>query len=34
MPGWLVLWRGWMKLHWMVAGVEATLERQISRGQS
>jgi hypothetical protein len=34
MPGWLVLWRGWMKLHWMVAGVEATLEPQISRGQS
>jgi hypothetical protein len=26
-PGWLVLWRGWMKLHWMVAGVEADRRR-------
>ena len=22
-PGWLTLWRGWMKLHSMVEGVEA-----------
>jgi hypothetical protein len=27
-PGWLVLWRGWMKLHWMVAGVEADRRRR------
>jgi hypothetical protein len=31
-PGWLTLWRGWTKLHWMVAGVEATLKRQTNRG--
>jgi hypothetical protein len=33
-PGWLVLWRGWMKLHWMVAGVEATRRRQRNRRES
>lgn len=34
-PGWLVLWRGWMKLHWMVAGVEADRRRRgRNRGES
>jgi hypothetical protein len=33
-PGWLVLWRGWMKLHWMVAGVEADRRRCKNRGES
>jgi hypothetical protein len=33
-PGWLVLWRGWMKLHWMVAGVEASRRRPRNRGES
>jgi hypothetical protein len=28
LPGWLTLWRGWMKLHWMVAGVEADRRRR------
>jgi hypothetical protein len=32
-PGWLVLWRGWMKLHWMVAGIEAHRRRR-NRGES
>jgi hypothetical protein len=27
-PGWLVLWRGWMKLQLMVEGVEAERRRQ------
>jgi hypothetical protein len=27
-PGWLTLWRGWMKLHWMVAGVETARQRR------
>jgi len=27
-PGWLVLWRGWMKLQIMVTGVEAERRRQ------
>jgi hypothetical protein len=33
-PGWLVLWRGWMKLHWMVAGVEASRRRPRNRGET
>ena len=33
-PGWLVLWRGWMKLHWMVAGVEADRRRRKNRGET
>jgi hypothetical protein len=32
-PGWLVLWRGWMKLHWMVAAVEAEQRRKENRGE-
>ena len=30
-PGWLVLWRGWMKLQSMVDGVEADRRRQKRR---
>jgi hypothetical protein len=33
-PGWLVLWRGWMKLHHMVAGVEAERRRLKNRGET
>lgn len=33
-PGWLVLWRGWMKLHWMVAGVEGRRQRPTKRGET
>ena len=33
-PGWLVLWRGWMKLHWMVAGVEGRRRRDRNRGET
>jgi hypothetical protein len=33
-PGWLVLWRGWMKLHWMVAGAETAARRQKNRGET
>jgi hypothetical protein len=33
-PGWLVLWRGWMKLHWMVAGVEASRRQRKNRGET
>ncbi len=32
-PGWLVLWRGWMKLHWMVAGVETARRQSQNRGE-
>ena len=30
-PGWLVLWRGWMKLHFLVAGAETVLRKRYSR---
>ncbi len=33
-PGWLVLWRGWMKLDWMVAGAETTARRHRNRGET
>src|SRR5271167_4858484 len=33
-PGWLTLWRGWMKLHWMVAGVEADRRRRRCRHEN
>jgi hypothetical protein len=33
-PGWLVLWRGWMKLHWMVTGVESARQRSRIRKET
>jgi len=33
-PGWLVLWRGWTKLHWMVDGVETTRQRPRNRAET
>jgi len=33
-PGWLVLYRGWMKLQWMVDGAETTCRREKNRDES
>lgn len=33
-PGWLVLWRGWTKLHWMVTAVENSRRRPRNRGET
>ena len=27
-PGWITLWRGWTKLHWMTEGASITLQKQ------
>jgi hypothetical protein len=32
LPGWLMLWRGWTKLHLMVAGAEADRRRSKNAG--